>query len=73
MIDISLAKKSGSVPTMSTPDWGAFRTYLLAGAHTTINLVDQATTNHLEKDDAGAGVEHLLVRRAVRLVFHVCV
>lgn len=45
--------------------------YLLPGAHAAIDLMDQATANHLEQYDASAGIEHLLVCRAVRLVLHV--
>ena len=33
--------------------------------------MDQTTTNHLEKYDSGAGVQNLLVCRAVGLVLHV--
>lgn len=46
-------------------------TNLFAGAHTSVDLVDQPAANHLEKNDASTGVKYLLVCRAVGLVLHI--
>ncbi len=74
MIDIGLARTIRSEPNegfrmpRSMRRWA---THLLTCADTPVDLVDQTTTNHFEKYDAGAGVEYLLVCRAVGPVLHV--
>ena len=47
-------------------------TDLFAGADTPIDLVNQISTDHFEKDETCTGIQHLFVRRAVTFIFHIC-
>jgi hypothetical protein len=58
---------------LSAPAGAARRgpAHLLARAHAAVDLLHEPAADHLEEDDARARVEHLLARRAVRLVLRV--
>ena len=47
-------------------------TYFLPSANTTVHLVQQSPPDHLEQNNAGARIKHLLAGRAIAFILHIC-
>lgn len=50
---------------MTVKGWA---TYLFTRAHTSIDFMDQPSSDHLEQNDPRPRVQHLLIRRPVRFI-----
>lgn len=50
---------------MTVKGWA---TYLFTRAHTSIDFMDQPSSDHLEQNDPRPRIQHLLIRRPVRFI-----